>query len=104
MRATLFLINLILIFQIPTARTQPLPDLIDRIYKQTTEQEIKIDSLSNYQYHQKIHFVKRDGDDEIDEQSKREFMVYVRSQSQKQRKLISAKNIISGRNFFPLNF
>jgi len=90
MKSILSLIILIFIFLVPAARTQILPDIIARIYKQTTEQEIRIDSLSNYQYHQKIHFIKMDGDDEIDEQSKREFIVYVRSQNQKHRELISA--------------
>jgi hypothetical protein len=90
MKPILILINLILIFLVPTARTQTIPEIIDRIYHQTTAQENRIDSLSNYQYHQKIHFIKMDGDDEIDEQSKREFIVYVRSQTQKHRKLISA--------------
>ncbi len=90
MKLIIILINLIFIFLVPTARTQTIPDIIERIYHQTVEQEIRIDSLSNYQYHQKIHFIKMDGDDEIDEQSKREFIVYVRSQNQKHRKLISA--------------
>ena len=90
MKPILILINLISIFLVVSTRAQTIPDIIDRIYKQTTEQEIRIDSLSEYQYHQKIHFIKMDGDDQIDEQSKREFIVFVRSQDQKHRKLISA--------------
>jgi hypothetical protein len=90
MKPILSLITLILIFLVPNARTQTIPDMVDRIYKQTTDQEIRIDSLSDYQYHQKIHFIKMDGDDEIDEQSKREFIVYVRSRNQRHRTLISA--------------
>jgi hypothetical protein len=69
---------------------QSVDEIVERIYQQTLVHEEQLDSLKNYSYVQKIHFIKMDGDGEIEEQSKREYLVKVISREQRERDLISA--------------
>jgi hypothetical protein len=69
---------------------QNVDEIVERIYQQTLVHEKKLDSLKNYSHVQKVHFIKMDGDGEIEEQSKREYLVKVFSRDQRERNLISA--------------
>jgi hypothetical protein len=65
-------------------------EVVEKTYQQTLIHEGQLDSLKDYSYVQKIHFIKMDGDGEIEAQSKREFLVKVRSREQHERELIAA--------------
>lgn len=95
MRILLFLL---LLFSITHAQenTIILNEILDKIYMQEQEQENQKKNLGDYKYKQFIHFVKMDGDGEIDEQSKREFFIYVKSDSIRKRQLISALDYEDG--------
>ncbi len=69
---------------------QNVDEIVEKIYQQTLVYEEHLDSLKDYTYMQKIHFIKMDGDGEIEEQSKREYLVKVFSRDQRKRELISA--------------
>jgi hypothetical protein len=84
------LIFLIITSPIPPVYCQNIDELIENIYQQTLSQEGQLDSLKNYSFVQKIHFIKMDGDGEIEEESRREFLVRVRSWENRHRELISA--------------
>jgi hypothetical protein len=75
---------------------QDVDELIEKIYQANQIQDADIDSLTNYKFKQKINFVKLDGDDEVDEQSMREYEVLVESDKERKRKLLSAKNYEDG--------
>ena len=64
--------------------------ILDKINLQSQKQEELQKTLGDYKYKQFIHFIKMDGDREIDEQSKREYYIYVKSDSLRKRELISA--------------
>jgi len=72
---------------------QSSDDIIEKIYQQTLIQEGQLDSLENYSFVQKIHFTKLDGDGEVDEKSKREFLVRVRRGENRHRELIAALDL-----------
>ena len=71
--------------------------ILDKIDLQSQKQDAKQKELGNYKFRQHIHFIKYDGDGEIDEQSKREFNIYVKSDSNKKRELISAFDFEDGK-------
>ena len=52
--------------------------------------------MGDHSYLQSVHFIKREGDGDIDEQSKRVFRVYVRPPDFVKRVLISAQNYTHG--------
>jgi len=84
-----------LVFVYCMVTTQPIygqnvDEIVEQIYQQTLVHEEHLDSLENYSYMQRIHFIKMDGDGEIEEQSKREYLVKVFSRDQRERELISA--------------
>lgn len=64
--------------------------ILDKIHLQSQKQEKIQESLGDYKYKQFIHFIKMDGDGEIEEQSKREYNIYVKSDTLRKRELISA--------------
>jgi hypothetical protein len=71
--------------------------ILDKIHLQNQKQEKQQKTLGDYKYKQFIHFIKMDSDDEIDEQSKREFNIYVKSDFLRKRELISASNFEDGK-------
>jgi hypothetical protein len=71
---------------------QGVEQLVENIYQKTLLHEARLDSLKDYSHIQRILFIKMDGDGEIEEQSKREYLVKVRSRNQRLRELISAYN------------
>ncbi len=79
-----------MLINVPLVHSQSLDEIIENIYQQTITDEARLDSLGDYSYIQKIHFTKFDGDGEIEEQSRREFLVSVRSQEIRHRKLMVA--------------
>jgi hypothetical protein len=81
---------LILIVVVQTIYGQGIDDLIENIYQQTLIHEARVDSLKDYSHLQKVHFIKMNGDGEIEEQSKREYLVKIRSKDQRYRELIAA--------------
>jgi hypothetical protein len=91
MKKMIGLIVTIIIFQL---HAQVIPNeinnLLDKINLQSQKQETLQKSLGDYKYTQFIHFIKMDGDGEIDEQSKREYTIYVKSDTLRKRELISA--------------
>ena len=90
------LIFLIITLLITPVYSQNIDELIENIYQQTLSHEAKLDSLRNYSFVQKIHFTKMDGDEEIEEESIREFLVRVRSRENRHRELISAMDLEGG--------
>jgi len=73
-----------------------IDSLLMRIYDRAQQQEIAREQMCDYSYHQSVHFIKRDGDGDIEEQSLREFKVYVRPPDFNKRLLISAQNYKHG--------
>lgn len=71
--------------------------ILNKIHVQSQKQEEQQKTLGDYKFNQYIHFKKYDGDDDIDEQSKREFNIYVKSNSLRKRELISASNFEDGK-------
>ena len=87
----LIIIHTIAFFQIQAqVISNELNVILDKIHLQNQKQEKLQKSLGDYKYKQFIHFIKMDGDGEIDEQSKREYYIYVKSDSLRKRELISA--------------
>ena len=78
------------------AQAQDIDEIVENIYQRTLQHEAQLDSLGDYSHIQKVHFTKFDGDEEIDEESKREFQVKVRSSNLRQRELISAYEFKDG--------
>jgi hypothetical protein len=78
------------------AQAQDIGEIVENIYQRTVVQEALLDNLGNYSHVQKVHFTKLDGDEEIDEESKREFQVNVRSSDLRHRELISASEFKDG--------
>ncbi len=91
-----FIIVVLLNSTISLTTAQDIDALIEKVYRANLIQEANTDSLQNYRFKQKISFVKLDGDDEIDEQSRRLYEVYVKSNENRERKLISAENFEDG--------
>ena len=86
-------VSLVFIFCIITTLPlygQNVDEIVERVYQQTLVHEEQLDSLKNYSCVQKVHFIKMDGDAEIEEQSKREYLVKVFSRDERERELISA--------------
>jgi len=75
---------------------QDIDEIIENIYLRTIEQEAQLDSLGDYSHRQKVHFTKLDGDGDVDEQSKREFRVKIRSHAQRYRELLAAYDFEDG--------
>jgi hypothetical protein len=75
---------------------QNVNNLIDQIYQANQRHEQKMDSLANYSFSQRIDFIKRDGDDAIEEQSLREFRVFIGPENQRSRSVLQAKNFEDG--------
>jgi len=73
-----------------------LNEILNKIHWQGEKQEKQRQNLGDYKYKQFIHFQKLDGDGEIDEQSKREFIIYVKSDTIRKRQLISALDYEDG--------
>lgn len=73
-----------------------LNEILDKIHQQSQKHEQLKKSLGNYQYKQFIHFIKMDGDGDIEEQSKREYFIYVKSDTNRKRELLSAQNYEEG--------
>jgi len=84
------LIVFITIIIVPVVQGQNIDNIVENIYQQTLLHEQRLDSLKDYSHVQKVHFIKMDGDGEIEEQSKRDFMVRIRSKDIRYRELISA--------------
>jgi hypothetical protein len=80
---------MILFFQ-SEAFAQDINEILDKVYQQNLQQDELKKELGNYKYKQSIHFVKLDGDGEIDEQSKHEYYIYVKSDSLRKRELLFA--------------
>jgi hypothetical protein len=80
----------ITVFGVSFASGQEMEQLVENIYQQTLLHEARMDSLAGYSHIQKVHFIKMDGDGEIEEQSKREYLVRIRSREQRHRELVSA--------------
>ena len=74
----------------PLAQAQEIGEIVENIYQRTLQQESQLDSLGDYSHVQKVHFTKLDGDGEVDEQSKREFVVKVHNRDQRHRELVAA--------------
>jgi hypothetical protein len=89
-RVDFLLIILILVISVSIIQGQNIDEIIENIYQQTLIHEGQLDSLENYSFVQKIHFTKLDGDGEVEEQSKREFLVRVRKGEIRHRELIAA--------------
>jgi hypothetical protein len=83
-------ITLVMIIIISEVQGQDIDEIVENIYQQVLIHETQLDTLRNYSFIQKIHFIKMDGDGELEEQSKREFLVRVRSQEIRHRVLIAA--------------
>ena len=90
-------IVLLIISTFSLAAAQDINDLIEKIFQANIIQERESDSLINYKFKQKINFVKLDGDDKIDEQSLREFEVFVKSKDERERVLLTAQNYEDGK-------
>ena len=86
----------VIIITLSVSVAQDVDELIEKIYQANQIQDADIDSLTNYKFKQKINFVKLDGDDEIEEQSMREYEVLVKSDKDRKRNLLSAKNYEDG--------
>ena len=86
----------LIIITLSVSIAQDVDELIEKIYQANLIQDADIDLLINYKFKQKINFVKLDGDDEIDEQSMREYEVLVKSDKERKRNLLSAKNYEDG--------
>ena len=86
----------LLILLMPLYAQNDLTALLDRIYERTKIQNAAEDSLGNYSYLQRIHFVKMDGDGEIEEQSRRVFRVFVKDREVRHRELLEAQNFEDG--------
>ncbi len=71
-------------------------EILDKIHLQSEKHKKQKENLGDYKYKQFIHFQKLDGDGEIDEQSKREFIIYVKSDSIRKRQLVSALDYDDG--------
>lgn len=84
------LVSLFLVTPVLQVYGQNVDEVVEKIYQETLIHEGQLDSLKDYSYVQKIYFMKMDGDGEIKAQSKREFLVIVRSREQHERKLIAA--------------
>jgi len=97
MRTIVCIFFLFIAFQI---QAQVIPNYIDSILDKINLQSQKQDALQkqlgNYKFKQFIHFIKYDGDGEINEQSKREFYIYVKYDSLRKRELISALDFEDG--------
>jgi len=78
------------------SHAQEVDTLIENIYRQNLQQEQKLMQMSDYLFKQRIDFIKKDGDGDIDEQSQREFVVYVRPPDQQKRILIKARDYADG--------
>jgi len=92
----IFTIIGLIIITLSVSIAQDMDELIENIYQANQIQDADIDSLTNYKFKQKINFVKLDGDDGIDEQSTREYEVLVKSDKERKRNLLSAKNYEDG--------
>ncbi len=91
-----FYFSLILVFLVPLYAKGNLSALLDRIYERAKMQNAAEDTLGNYSYIQRIHFVKMDGDGEIEEQSRRVFRVFVKDREVRHRELLEAQNFEDG--------
>jgi len=77
-------------------RGQNIGDIVERIYQANEQQEKILQSLYPYSYHQEILFQKFDADDDIDEQSRRKYLVRAVSENTHNRELIEAWNFEDG--------
>ena len=75
---------------------QNVDSLIERIYQQNAENEAKLSETGDYRFKQVVEFIKFDGDDEIEEQSYREFEVLVKQPDVHKRILVSARDFEDG--------
>jgi hypothetical protein len=71
--------------------------LLDHIYDRAIQQQQARAEMADYSYQQSVLFIKKDGDGDIDEQSRRVFRVYARPHDFIKRILISAENYEDGR-------
>ena len=85
----LFIVIIMVVF-VPVIHGQSVDEIVEHIYQEALIQEAILDSLEDYSYVQKVHFTKLDGDDEIEEKSRREFLVRVHAHDIYHRELISA--------------
>ena len=86
---------LIIIFFPKIHFAQNVEEIIENIYQRTVKQNEQMQNMPDYSLTQSVHFIKRDGDGDIDEQSKRTFEVFVRGDLRK-RNLISALEYENG--------
>jgi uncharacterized protein DUF5686 len=94
MRTVLLIIFFLLSIQLCAQVT--IDTVLDKINLQSQKQDDLQKTLGNYKFKQFIHFIKYDGDDEIDEQSKREFNIFVKSDSLRKREIVSAFDFEDG--------
>lgn len=80
-----------LIFTSLSLSAQDLNTLIDRISEMSAKRALEDSTRGPYSYNQFVHFVKMDGDGEIEEQSERRFTVNVDSNGTRDRKLLSGR-------------
>jgi len=96
LKLNILLIMLIMVVSAPVQRGQNTDEIVEQIYQHTLIHEAQLDDLQNYSFVQKILFTKLDGDGEIEEQSRREFIVRVHSQEVRHRELIAAFDLEEG--------
>ena len=89
-------IILIMVVSSLVLRGQHTDEMVEQIYQHTLIHEGQLDSLKDYSFVQKILFTKLDGEGEIEEQSRREFIVRVHSQEVRHRELIAAFDLEDG--------
>jgi hypothetical protein len=95
-RERILLVIFIMVISVPVIHGQNTDEIVEQIYQQTLIHEAQLDSLKDYSFVQKILFTKLDGDGEIEEQSKREFIVRVHSQEVRHRELLAAFELEDG--------
>jgi hypothetical protein len=83
-------IVIVMVVSVAVIHGQNVDEIVDHVYQETLIQEALLDSLKDYSYVQNIHFTKLDGDGEIEEESRREFIVRVHSRDVYHRELTSA--------------
>jgi hypothetical protein len=88
-KKTLFIILLLGATCVVSA--QNIDELVEKIYQASLQQEEAQKGMGDYTYRQTVHFIKYDGDDEIDEQSERSFRVFARPPELTRRELLSAR-------------
>ncbi len=88
--------SVIILSCVSIVQGQNIGDIVERVYQANEQQEKIFQTLYPYSYHQKILFQKFDSDGDIDEQSRREYLVQAISENTHKRELIEAWNFEDG--------